>query len=290
MLALAEVSVPMSRSWLVLPLVLLAGCTAGTPGGGVHIQDIHGLALDPDRPTRLYVATHHGLFVAENDTDWAAVTKEPFDMMGFTLHPLDGNVMYASGHPGRLGDGWAVGVVKSTDAGRTWTTLALKNQVDFHAMAMAAGPSSGEDRVYGHHGGKIHWSTDGGRSWSSKAVPFSVASMAVDPRTGDLLAATDQGLQRIDRALAGPWTPLAAGRAVAVAAANHSQWAYFAATGLGRSLDGGRTWLPMNWTAPADDRAWGIAPGPDPHQAYVGTARGAIQKTTNGGASWAQIR
>jgi len=59
--------------------LLLAGCAAPRITNGVTIQDIHGLALDPDQPSRLYVATHHGLFVAENDTAWRAVTERSFE-------------------------------------------------------------------------------------------------------------------------------------------------------------------------------------------------------------------
>lgn len=281
---------PISATLLVV--LLLAGC-ASTPQAGddVRIADIHGLALDPDVSTRLYVATHHGLFVAENDTRWAAVTKEPFDMMGFTMHPGDGRVMYASGHPGGVGQGWAVGVVKSTDAGRTWTTLALKNQVDFHAMTLDAGREGNPEKVYGFHGGKVHYSGDGGATWSNKEVSFDVASLATDPVTGDVFAATDQGLQRISSGLEGEWTTLAPQNAVGVAATDKALVAYFEASGLARSTDKGVTWLSLNWTVPAGDYPWGIALAPnEAGLVYVGTARGTIHRTTDAGGSWTNIR
>lgn len=281
----------MSRSVLtIVSLILLAGCSAPA-GDDVRITDIHGLALDPDRPSRLYVATHHGLFVADNDTKWAAVTKDPFDMMGFTMHPRDGNIMYASGHPGRAGQGWAVGVVKSVDAGRTWTTLGLKNEVDFHAMTMEAGIESAPDTIYGFHGGKTHFSTDGGRTWQNRPVSFQVASMAVDPASGALLTATPQGLQQIGRHLEGEWKTIATGSAVAIAAGQGKLVAYMTRQGLARSMDAGRTWSPLNWTVPSEDYPWGIATGPSGSATtYVGTARGTIHKTVDGGASWTAVR
>jgi hypothetical protein len=275
---------------LTLAVLLLAGCSSAPTDGEVRIQDIHGLALDPAQPTRLYVATHHGLFVAENDSKWAAVTKEPFDMMGFTMHPGDGSIMYASGHPNRVGQGWAVGVVKSTDGGRTWATLALKNEVDFHAMTMEPGSNGAGDSVYGFHGGKVHVSKDGGKTWTAKAVSFSVAALAVAPAAGDVLAATDQGLQRIGRHLEGTWSPVAPDAALAVAATEGAFFVYFSKTGLAQSIDEGTSWTSMNWTVPEDDFPWGIAPTISADVVYVATARGHIEKTTNGGASWSRVR
>jgi len=61
--------------------------------------------------------------------------------------------------------------------------------------------------------------------------------------------------------------------------------------GLRASHDGGRTWAGMNWTVPANDFPGGIAvDSHDPATVYVGTARGSIFKTANGGASWSLIR
>lgn len=271
--------------------LLLGGCTSQPAASDdVHIADIHGMALDPNIPSRLYVATHHGLFVAENDTKWSAVTTEPFDMMGFTMHAGDGRIMYASGHPGRVGQGWAVGVVKSVDAGRTWMTLALKNEVDFHAMAMEAGANGAADTVYGFHGGKVHVSTDGGATWSSDPVTFAIAALTVDPGTGDLLAATNKGLQRTGRGLEGEWTLVQDANTIGIAAADGALVAYFAATGLSSSRDDGNSWSSLNWTAPADDYPWGIAMTRDAETLYAGTARGTIHKTADGGVTWTKIR
>lgn len=275
---------------LVFALLLLAGCTNVPRHEEARIADIHGLALDPRQSTRLYVATHHGLFVAENDTGWTSVTQDPFDMMGFTMHPRDGRVMYASGHPARVGRDWAVGVVKSTDAGRSWTTLGLKNQVDFHAMAMEAGSGGAPDTIYGSHGGKLHVSRNGGTDWTAKPLGFQVAALAVDPDTGDVLAASASGLQRVARGIEGSWQAVRAAPSLAVAATADAWLAYFEEGGLSRSTDSGRTWTALNWTVPPNDYPWGIAPDPaGGPTVYVGTARGVVFKTEDAGASWRRI-
>lgn len=274
-------------------LMTLAGCASGGDGAEVHIQDIHGLALDPSDPTRLYVATHHGLFVGEGDTKWAAVTEEPFDMMGFTMHAHDGNIMYASGHPNRVDQGWAVGVVRSTDAGRTWTTLGLKNEVDFHALTMEPGRSMTNDTIYGFHDGKLHVSRDSGATWATRPLTFSVAALATMPTSGDLYAATPAGLQKNVRGAEGAWEIVTPKPAVAIAASPNASAliAYFSADGLAKSHDQGKTWSSLNWTVPAGDYPWGIAPGPESSGLiYVGTARGSIHKTDDDGASWIKVR
>lgn len=269
----------------------MSGC-AGSNEDALHIQDIHGLALDPNDSTRLYVATHHGLFVAEDDTEWSAVTQEPFDMMGFSMSSHDGNVMYASGHPNRVGQGWAVGVVRSTDGGRTWTTLALQNQVDFHAMAMEPGATLANDTIYGFHGGKLHVSRDGGLTWTTRTLAFAISALTVDPKTGDLFAATPMGIQRSDRFAEGLWQQANATAVVALAVAESgSVYAYLDGVGLAESRNRGATWSSVNWTVPAGDYPWGIAPGPAGSGVlYVGTAKGTIHKTADSGTSWTTIR
>src|SRR3546814_2377830 len=66
----------------------------------------HGIAVDPCNPDRLYLATHHGFFAVGPDGVAQQVSETEDDFMGFTPHPSDPNVLYASGHPaggGNLG-------------------------------------------------------------------------------------------------------------------------------------------------------------------------------------------
>lgn len=281
-----------SISLLLLGGLLLAGC-ASTPGNGLHIQDIHGLALDPQTPTRLFVATHHGLFVGEDDKRWSSVTHDPFDMMGFTMHPTNPQIMYASGHPGRIGQGWAVGVVKSADGGKTWSTLSLKNEVDFHAMSMEGG-KDGLDAIYGFYKNKFYASNDGGTNWQNAAVPFAASAFAVEPSNGTVYAATDKGLQKTGRLGSGGWSVLTPGETMGVATSPLDPSllvVYFASGGLKESRDGGATWRSLNWTVPEDDHPWGLAIHPtNENVLYAGTLRGAVFKTEDGGSHWSKIR
>jgi hypothetical protein len=65
-----------------------------------RFPDIHGLAVDPNDPKVLYVATHHGLIRGvEGDGTWRwfLVGNYRADFMGFSMHP-NGKTFYASGH------------------------------------------------------------------------------------------------------------------------------------------------------------------------------------------------
>lgn len=77
---------------------------------------IHGLAVDREDPSRVLIATHHGLFRAGPDGK-AERMSQVQDFMGFNPHPSDPRTHYASGHPATGGN---LGFITSTDGGRTW--------------------------------------------------------------------------------------------------------------------------------------------------------------------------
>lgn len=286
---------------LLLPFLLIAvtvaGCTT-KPGHGLPaVRDIHGIAVDPSVPNRVYVATHYGLFRVDNDTTWTTITKEGFDMMGFAVHPRDPRIMYASGHPATPTEAdWSVGVVKSTDGGATWTTMALKNEVDFHALAVSL---ADPQRIWGYHLGKIYQSDDAGAHWTStklENVPSmtSFASSATDP---DLLfAGTSEGILQSKDA-GKTWHPLRGSfgsvTAVATTIGNTSVIVAYAplAGGFIRSTDGGANWTAFGTTGRRADSVSALAIDPrTPETIYFGTFRGALLKTTDAGVHWILVR
>jgi len=153
----------------------------------------HGIAVDPSDPSRLYLATHHGLYgVAPDGT--AERLSPVQDLMGFTPHPSDPSTLYASGHPAGGGN---LGFIASEDGGRSWTQLAegVGGPVDFHQMDVSpADPKT----IYGAYGGGLQQSKDGGRSWESVGPApqglIGLAASSTDPAT--IYAATQSGLLR----------------------------------------------------------------------------------------------
>lgn len=152
----------------------------------------HGLAVDSKDPTRLLLATHHGLYAVFGDGSAEQISETTDDFMGFMPHPTDAAVLYASGHPARGGN---LGFIKSDDGGRSWSQLSpgAAGIADFHNMAVgAAEPQT----IYGVYAGALQMSVDGGASWTAiGAAPEGLIDLAVAAKTpGQLFPGTQFGL------------------------------------------------------------------------------------------------
>ncbi|MEQ9552089.1 F510_1955 family glycosylhydrolase [Coleofasciculus sp. G2-EDA-02] len=158
---------------------------------------IHGMAIDPDNPEILYLATHHGLLQRAEDGKWLQVGTDRSDLMSFAPHPTDNQRFYASGHPPEGGN---LGFIVSENKGQDWQLRSLPG-VDFHALAIAP---SNPDVMYawaasgkqGEHG--FLTSSDNGKTWQEvqpiglRGAPFG---LAVDPNHPDhVFATTRNGL------------------------------------------------------------------------------------------------
>lgn len=178
--------------------LLVGGLPIGSLAGEVSLSDllrsthVHGLAIDRADRGSLLIATHHGLYRARIDSGEAErVSERTDDFMGFTPHPADESVLYASGHPAGGGN---LGFIASQDGGRNWISLSpgVGGPVDFHQMDVSkADPSV----IYGVHGG-LQASRNGGRTWERVGTApeglIDLAASAKDPTR--LYAATQQGI------------------------------------------------------------------------------------------------
>lgn len=152
----------------------------------------HGIAVDAADSTRIYLATHHGLYVTGIDGK-AQRISEVRDYMGFTAHPTDATTLFASGHPAGGGN---LGFIVSRDGGRSWTKLSdgIGGPVDFHQMDVSkADPLV----IYGVYNA-LQRSNDGGQTWERVGPPpqdiISLAASSIDTNT--IYAGTQSGLQR----------------------------------------------------------------------------------------------
>ena len=122
--------------------------SSGLPG-----LDIHGFAVDPGNPRRLYAAiAGHGLYRSTNGgSSFSSVSSE-----------VGGNVMALAILPGKriLAGDMQQGLVASGDGGASWTEI-LRAQV----MGLAVNPRDPK-RVLATGAG-VALSTDGGHSWRS---------------------------------------------------------------------------------------------------------------------------
>ncbi len=189
-------------SVVVTGTLLLSGCTMSqTPGteasSEVTFQHIH--KLEAGRPDgSLLVAAHDGLYRITLGSDGGATVSGPiggvdFDLMGFTIA---GGEFFASGHPGPKTAGTFgtpnLGLITSTDLGKTWVNVSLTGVTDFHALTASA-MGSADTRVFGIDTSKqrIQRSLDGGTTWSEGAEIVARDILAVGE---ELYVTTPDGL------------------------------------------------------------------------------------------------
>src|SRR3989344_8599693 len=120
----------------------------------------HGLAADVADANKLYIATHHGLFVLMNEKELYQIGRKQDDFMGFSVHPTQSNIVYTSGHPRTGGN---LGFQKSEDGVFIWEKVSngFDGPVDFHAMTISTvNPST----VYGWYKGVLQRSDNQGEN------------------------------------------------------------------------------------------------------------------------------
>jgi photosystem II stability/assembly factor-like uncharacterized protein len=188
-------SVPLALS-VAVGSGLLATCSSAEASTTAYelaqVTHFHGIAVDLADTSRLYLATHDGLFLLEPDDTAQPISERRDDLMGFSPHPSDPSILYASGHPAAGGN---LGFVVSTDGGRSWTQLAegVDGPVDFHQLSVSpADPKT----IYGTYAGQLQVSRDGGRSWEVVGpAPEGLIDLAASSKAPSrLYAATQAGL------------------------------------------------------------------------------------------------
>ena len=172
------------------------------------IVHVHGLGINPSDGA-LYAATHTGLFRLESDGGRATRIADRYqDTMGFTVVGPDR--FLASGHPDLQDESMRVegkppllGLIESTDAGRTWRARSLLGDADLHTIVavghlLVAYDSTGE---------RVLASSDGGRTWDTRSQ-IALTDLAVDPTTsGRMAAITIDGAVDMSYDGGRTWTP-----------------------------------------------------------------------------------
>lgn len=254
---------------------------------------IHGLGVSPDNPNVLYVATHHGLLQRSETGQWAWVGDERNDLMGFTVHPTEGDRFYSSGHPPTGGN---LGFRVSEDKGQTWKFLSMEG-MDFHAMAIA--PSNPEV-LYGFTGNFLA-SQDGGTTWKTiepnglAAPPFG---LAIDPSNPNHVYATTQAGVYESTNGGQNWAVMPGtqevpllGLTLAKAGETTTLYAYRFSkddSGFYRSTNQGQTWTKLAANLDGIVMYTAVAPT-QPQTLYIATEHNNIFQSTDGGETWKQL-
>lgn len=244
--------------------------------GLVHV---HGVGESPGDGL-VHVATHFGLWQLPPDGQAERIGDAGYDPMSFTV--VGPGHFHASAHPTMLDDlPPLLGLIETTDGGRSRRSVSLLGEIDFHALRAA------HDRVYGwdSSSGAFLVSADG-VDWDRRSTA-PILDFVVDPKDPEgVLAAVSE---------------------------------FFDEARLVRSGDGGRSWEGLEgpglarlaWESP--ERLWGtgidgsvwrsdgggevweevggsIGGRPevflDAGETLYAAAGGAILESTDGGATW----
>ncbi|MGB7845124.1 MAG: hypothetical protein WBL63_05880 [Candidatus Acidiferrum sp.] len=245
----------------------------------------------PRQPSVFYMAAVNGGIWKTNDfgNTWNPIfDDQPSGSIGaLAVAPSDANIVYAGSGEGLQRPDLAVGdgMYKSTDAGKTWTHLGLRDAQQI--TAIVADPKN-PDRVFvaaeGHPYGPnaergVFRSLDGGKTFEKvlyKDENTGAADLVMDPSNPQILYAA------LWAARVAPWE-IRSGESFVIPG-----------SGLYKSTDGGSTWRPITEGLPtAEDgiARIGIAIAPsNPRRLYVDVetkkTKAGIYRSDDAGESW----
>ena len=247
----------------------------------------------PRQPNVFYMAAVNGGVWKTTDfgNTWNPIfDDQPTGSVGaLAVAWSDPNIIYAGSGEGLQRPDLATGdgIYKSTDAGKTWTHLGLRDAQQITAILVDPKDANrvfvaAEGHPYGPNAERgVFRSTDGGQTFKKilyKDENTGAADIAFDP--------------------ANPWTIYAALWAARVAPWEVRSGAsiYIAGSGLYKSTDGGDTWTQLTNGLPGESEGLGrigIAVAPNDSKRIYLTAeatKGAgIYRSDDAGESWKQV-
>jgi hypothetical protein len=188
--------------------------------------------------------------------------------------------MLASGHPpADSALPRALGLIESSDAGRTWSSISQLGRGDFHALQLSGGLMVAS--VFGE--AAVNVSRDGGRTFQTRVTPEPLVDLAVDPEDpGRWVASTQSGLI-VSGDEGGSWREREP--------VPNVRFSWPAGDRLFRvdpggpvkvSPDDGRTWQARGTTGGEPQALF--ADGPD--HLFAALMDGTVRESRDGGATW----
>lgn len=260
------------------------------PFRGGRTVAISGVA---HQPNVFYMAAVNGGVWKTTDfgNTWNPIFDEqPTSSVGaLAVAPSDGNVIYVGSGEGLQRPDLATGdgVYKSTDAGKTWTHLGLRDAQQIAAIVVdAKDPNRLFVAALGHPYGPnaergVFCSTDGGQTFQKvlyKDENTGAADLAFDPSNPQTIYAT------LWAARVAPWEIRSGASFVT------------AGSGVFKSTDGGTNWSPLTKGLPGADEGLsriGIAVAPsEPSRIYASVEankNGGVYVSHDAGETWKLI-
>jgi len=250
-----------------------------------------GACGDARHPNVFYIGVNNGGVWKTTDygRTWQPIfDDQPTGSIGdVAVAPSNPNTIYVASGEGLQRPDLSVGdgMYKSTDAGKTWTHLGLREGLQIGGLAV---DPTNENRLFaavlGHPYGPnkergVYKSADGGKSWNKV--------LYIDENTGAIQVAIDPADPNI------VYADLFASR---LAPWENGEW-QGAESGLYKSRDGGNTWVQLKSGLPAYTDGLGrigfcIAPS-DHNRLYAVVSandkNGGLYRSDNAGESWRKM-
>jgi photosystem II stability/assembly factor-like uncharacterized protein len=243
----------------------------------------------PSQPNVFYVGQVNGGVWKTDDygRTWNPIfDHESSQSIGaIAVAPSDPNIIYVGSGEGLHRPDLSVGngIYKSTDAGKSWTHLGLRDGQQIPALAVdPRDPNRLFAAVLGHPYGPseergIYRSTDGGQNWQkviSKDENTGGSDVQIDPSNPDVVYAS------MWQAREGPW--------------EDGNLVNGTGGGLFKSTDGGSTWHALTNGLPQDLSQIYVAIAPsNPRRLYATLSQASgklsVYRSDDAGDSWAQI-
>ena len=254
------------------------------PFRGGRVLAVTGI---PGDPYTFYFGGVAGGLWRTNDAGitWTSLTdKEPFASIGaIAVSESNPGVIYVgTGESCLRGNiSYGNGVYKSTDGGKSWTSIGLKDTQ--HISRIIVNPRNPDvvfvsalGHAYGPNSDRgVYRSTDGGKNWEKvlyKDDKSGAIDLAVDPHNANVMFAALYQIQRT------PWSLESGG----------------AGSGLYRSVDGGTSWKHLEGNGLPSGilgRIGVSVSGADSNRVYalIEAKEGGLYRSDDGGDSWTKI-
>ena len=253
------------------------------PFRGGRALAVTGVVGDPE--TFYFGGTGSGVWKTTNGgADWTPLfDRQPVSAVGaIEVAPSDANVIYVGTGEGciRSTSSYGDGVYKSTDAGKTWTNVGLKDSRQIGRLAIhPKDPNIVFVAALGHEFGPnsergVFRTLDGGKSWEKVLYK--------DDKTGAIDLSFDPTNPRI--IFAAMWE------------ANRTPWGMTdggPGSGLYKSTDGGTTWKHLEGHGLPEGTLGriGVSVGGDGNRVYalIEAEKGGLFRSEDGGDHWTLI-
>lgn len=265
---------------------------AAPSAGGGSAPYVGSLSVDPERGT-LMIGTGLGLFRLES----GAKQAKPFEgelttsegsgaiSPNLVLRYTGPGQLIASGHPKEGGSALPedLGLIRSEDDGRTWTSVSLLGDEDLHALDARGDVIAGQPV----EAARVLVSEDAGKTFAERTPPAAPIDLDLDPADPRRIALTTADGVYVSTDAGGSWRQ----RDVATTE-THLAWSESgplyrvdASGAVQASGDGGQSWEPAGNVGGSPSTITVDAKG----RLYAALAGGSIVRSDDGGKSFEEL-